>query len=141
MPFRRGSDAAIDDGAGVFKSDAITIVSVPRTAVQTVVASDMPGFLTFLGAAGTAAMIWVGGSIIVHTLEAYGVHSVGQAINSASEAAAHALPYAGGLIKWTVTAFLSGIVGLSIGAVSIPVIGFAVAPAWKQLKGILRKRR
>jgi hypothetical protein len=37
-------------------------------------------------------------------------------------------------------AFLSGIVGLSIGAVSIPVIGFAVAPAWKLLKGILRKR-
>jgi hypothetical protein len=26
---------------------------------------------------------------------------------------------------------------LSIGAVSIPVIGFAFAPAWKLLKGIL----
>src|SRR5262252_10973467 len=29
MPFRRGLDAAIDDGAGVFRSDAITIVHVP----------------------------------------------------------------------------------------------------------------
>ena len=37
----------------------------------------MPGFLTFLSAIGTAAMIWVGGGIIVHSLEAYGVHSVG----------------------------------------------------------------
>jgi uncharacterized protein len=100
----------------------------------------MPGFLTFLSAVGTAAMIWVGGGIIVHGLEAHGVHSVGHAINSAAEAAAHALPSAGGLIKWTVMAFLSGIVGVSIGAVSIPVIGFAVAPAWKLLKGILRKR-
>ena len=100
----------------------------------------MPGFLTFLSAVGTAAMIWVGGGIIVHGLEAYGVHSVGHTINSAAEAAAHALPSAGGLIKWTVVAFLSGIVGLSIGAVSIPVIGFAVAPAWKLLKGILCRR-
>ena len=62
-------------------------------------------------------MIWVGGAIIVHGLEAYGVHSVGQAINSAAEAAAQALPSAGGLIKWTVGAVLSGIVGLSIGGV------------------------
>ena len=100
----------------------------------------MPGFLTFLSAVGTAAMIWVGGGIIVHGLEAYSVHSVGHTINSAAEAAAHALPSAGGLIKWTVMAFLSGIVGLSIGAVSIPVIGFAVAPAWKLLKGILCRR-
>jgi uncharacterized protein len=100
----------------------------------------MPGFLKFLSAVGTAAMIWVGGGIIVHGLEAHGVHSVGHTINSAAEGAAHALPSAGGLIKWTVMAFLSGIVGLSIGAVSIPVFGFAVAPAWKLLKDILRKR-
>jgi predicted DNA repair protein MutK len=100
----------------------------------------MPGFLTFLSAVGTAAMIWVGGGIIVHGLEAYGVHSVGHVINSTADAAAHALPSAGGLPKWTVIAFLSGMVGLSIGAVSIPVVGFAVAPVWKLLKGILRKR-
>ena len=100
----------------------------------------MPGFLTFLSAVGTAAMIWVGGGIVVHGLEAYGVHSVGHAINSAAEAAAHALPPAGGFIKWAVMALLSGIVGVSIGAVSIPVTGFAIAPAWKLLKGIFRRR-
>src|SRR5262245_45899497 len=99
----------------------------------------MPGFLTFLGAAGTAAMIWVGGAIIVHGLEAYGVHSVGQAINATADAAAHALPSAAGPVKWIVTAFLSGIAGLAIGTASIPVIGFVVAPAWKLLKGILCK--
>ena len=42
MPFRRGLDSALDDGVGVFKSDAITIVYVPSTAVQTTVRSDMP---------------------------------------------------------------------------------------------------
>jgi predicted DNA repair protein MutK len=132
---------ADDVGVALGRHAGGSAIGGTKRALGRALVLGMPGFLTFLGAAGTAAMIWVGGSIIVHTLEAYGVHSVGQAINSASEAAAHALPYAGGLIKWTVTAFLSGIVGLSIGAVSIPVIGFAVAPAWKQLKGILRKRR
>ena len=63
------------------------------------------------------------------------MHSVGHAINSAAEAAAHALPSAAGPVSWTVTAFLSGIVGLIIGTVSIPVIGFAIAPAWRLLKG------
>jgi predicted DNA repair protein MutK len=85
-------------------------------------------------------MIWVGGGIIVHALEAYGVHFFGQAINSAAEAAAHALPSAAGAVKWLVAAVLSGVVGLSIGAASIPVIGFAFAPAWKLLKGILGGR-
>ena len=38
----------------------------------------MPGFPIFLRAVGTAAMIWVGGGIIVHGLEAYGLHFFGQ---------------------------------------------------------------
>jgi type II secretory pathway pseudopilin PulG len=42
MPFRRGLDSAIDDGVGVFKSDAITIVYVPSTGAQTTVRTDMP---------------------------------------------------------------------------------------------------
>jgi predicted DNA repair protein MutK len=101
----------------------------------------MPGFLTFLGAAGTAAMIWVGGSIVVHGLEAYGMHSVGQAIDFAAEALANALPSAAMPLKWTVAAFLSGIVGLLVGAASIPLVGFVFAPAWKLLKNFSRKHR
>ena len=131
---------ADDVGVALAKnSGGSTADSISRAFGRALVLG-MPGFLTFLSAVGIAAMIWVGGGIIVHSLEAYGVHFVGHIINSAAEAAAHALPSAGGLTKWTVMAFLSGIVGLSIGAVSIPVIGFVVAPAWKLLKGILRKR-
>jgi hypothetical protein len=100
----------------------------------------MPGFLTLLSAAGTAAMVWVGGGIALHGLEAYGLQSVSQAISSGAEAAARALPSAAGAMKWTVTAFLSGIVGLLIGAVSIPIIGFLFKPAWKLLTDNVRKR-
>lgn len=132
---------ADDVGVALAKNSGRSTADSISRAFGRALVLGMPGFLTFLSAVGIAAMIWVGGGIIVHGLEAYGVHSVGHTINSAAKAAAHALPSAGGgLIKWTVMAFLSGIVGLSIGAVSIPVIGFAVAPAWKLLKGILRKR-
>ena len=132
---------ADDVGVALAKNDGGSITGVMGRIFGRALVLGMPGFLTFLGVAGTAAMIWVGGAIIVHGLEAYGVHSVGQAINSAAEAAVRGLPSAAGAVKWTVMAFLSGIVGLAIGTALIPVIGFAVAPAWKLLKGILCKRQ
>jgi predicted DNA repair protein MutK len=101
----------------------------------------MPGFLTVLGVVGTAAMIWVGGGIIVHGFEVYGVHSVGHAIVSAAEATAHAMPFAAGAVKWTVVSFLSGIVGLIIGAVSIPLVGLAFAPTWNLFKERYARQR
>jgi type II secretory pathway pseudopilin PulG len=42
MPFRRVLDPVLNDAPGVFKSNAITIVYVPSTSVQTTVRSDMP---------------------------------------------------------------------------------------------------
>jgi predicted DNA repair protein MutK len=97
----------------------------------------MPVFLTFLSAVGTAAMIWVGGGIILHGVEAYGPPSIGHAVHAATDAAAHALPSIAGALKWIVEAAISGIIGLVVGAVSIPIIGFAVAPIWKRLKRFL----
>jgi hypothetical protein len=132
---------ADDIGVALARNDSGSITGLVSRAFGRGLVLGMPGFLAFLGAAGTAAMIWVGGGIIVHGLEAYGIHSVGDTINSAAEMAARALPSAAGPIKWTVVAFLSGIVGLLIGAMSIPVIEFALAPAWKMLKRIFPKRQ
>jgi uncharacterized protein len=128
---------ADDVGVALAKHDGGSTAGRMSRAVGRALVLGMPGFLTFLGAVGTAAMIWVGGAIFVHGLEAFGVHSVGQAIDAAAEAAAHTLPSAAGLVKWTVIAALSGVVGLAIGAVSIPVVGFAFAPVWKRLKAAL----
>jgi predicted DNA repair protein MutK len=93
-----------------------------------------PGLLTLLSAVGTAAMIWVGGSIIVHGFEVYGVHSVGRAIDATAEAIAHVLPSAAGVVTWIVVSFLWGLVGLLIGATLIPLLGLAFAPAWRLFK-------
>jgi uncharacterized protein len=38
-----------------------------------------------------------------------------------------------------VTAVLSGIVGLVIGAAAIPLASFVIGPAWKAVKRLLRR--
>jgi uncharacterized protein len=94
----------------------------------------MPYLLNGLAIVGTAAMIWVGGGIIVHGLEGYGLPSIAEAIHHAAEVASHALPPVAGAVEWMVTATGSGIVGLLVGAALIPVTGFILAPAWKTLR-------
>jgi predicted DNA repair protein MutK len=127
--------------AVIVKADDIGVALAKREggsgasrAIGRALVLGMPGFLTFLGAVGTAAMIWVGGGIIVHGVEVYGLHSVGHAVDSAAEAAAHALPIAVEAAEWIVVTVLSGLAGLLVGAVLIALVGFACAPAWKLLK-------
>jgi hypothetical protein len=100
----------------------------------------MPFFLILLSAVGTAAMIWVGGGIVLHGLEIYGPPSIGQAVHTATEAVAHALPAAAGVLEWMAHAAISGVIGLLIGAVCIPITGYVLAPAWKRLKSFLPGR-
>jgi uncharacterized protein len=99
----------------------------------------MPVFLAGLGALGTAAMIWVGGSIIVHGLAEFGLHGPEEIIHSVAVAVAYTLPAIGGIIEWVVTAAGSGLFGLVVGAALIPVIGSVVAPLWTVLRRTLRK--
>ncbi|MDP1025963.1 DUF808 domain-containing protein [Sphingomonas sp. KR1UV-12] len=77
----------------------------------------MPIVMTALAAIGTAAMIWVGGGIIVHGLASFGVDAPEHAIHVAAEGAAAALPAAHGAVAWIVTAIGSGLVGLIVGGV------------------------
>jgi predicted DNA repair protein MutK len=81
----------------------------------------MPKLLAFLSVVGIAAMIWVGGGIIVHGLEEFGMGGVAHALHDAGEAAAHALPSAGGFLEWLVGAVGSGVLGLMLGAAIVAV--------------------
>ena len=102
--------------------------------------AGMPIFLKLLSIVGTAAMIWVGGGIIVHGMETYGLTAIGHAIHHAAEISAHKLTSIAAMAEWLVTAIGFGIVGLAIGAIAIPVMGFVVGPTWRSLKGMLRPR-
>jgi predicted DNA repair protein MutK len=96
----------------------------------------MPPFLKALGAVGTAAMLWVGGGIVVHGLEGYGLAAVGRAIHAAAGAVGHALPAAvGGGAEWAVSAVGSGLLGLALGAALIPLVQRVAAPALASLRG------
>jgi predicted DNA repair protein MutK len=125
---------ADDVGMALAKNDGSSMIGGLSRAIGRALVFSMPGFLTLLGAVGTAAMIWVGGGIIVHGMEVSGVHSVRHAINSIAEVTAHALPFAAGAVKWTVVTFLSSLVGLLIGAVSITLVALAFAPVWRLFK-------
>jgi hypothetical protein len=81
----------------------------------------MPKLMAALSVIGIAAMIWVGGGIIVHGLEAFGVSEPGHFIHEAAEAAAHAVPAIGGVVQWTVEAAGAGVVGLALGAAIVAV--------------------
>jgi predicted DNA repair protein MutK len=100
----------------------------------------VPYFLTALSLIGTAAMVWVGGGIFIHGLETYGLHQPAQLLHAAAEAVAAAMPAGGAAVGWIVTAAGSGLIGLLLGALLIPVVGHIFAPAWRILKQALPKR-
>ncbi|MDV7143932.1 DUF808 domain-containing protein [Tropicimonas sp. TH_r6] len=89
----------------------------------------MPGFMKLLTIVGTGAMLWVGGSIIVHGLEVLGFGALGHGIHDIAHAVAHSVPENWtGFVAWTVTALLDGILGLVLGIVLVPIATKVIAP-------------
>jgi predicted DNA repair protein MutK len=78
--------------------------------------------LSVLGVVGTAAMIWVGGGIIVHGAEEYHLTGIPEWLHHNAEAAGHAVPFAGGFVEWLVGAIGSGIVGLIVGGIIVALL-------------------
>jgi uncharacterized protein len=79
----------------------------------------MPILLAFLSIIGTAAMIWVGGGIILHGIGDFGFHALPDSVHHLAENARHAVPFAGGLVAWLVSAFGSGVLGVIVGALAV----------------------
>ncbi|SLN47076.1 Inner membrane protein YedI [Roseovarius albus] len=91
----------------------------------------MPKFLKLLMIVGTAAMLWVGGSIIVHSLEVMGYGWLGHHIHDWAYAVGHMVPAAYvGFMEWCAKAVMDGILGLAIGFVLIPVVSKIIMPIW-----------
>jgi len=77
----------------------------------------MPKILAALTVIGTAAMLWVGGGIIVHGLEELGLHFPGHQIETVAGAVAAGASALGGALSWLTTAILYAITGIVIGCV------------------------
>lgn len=79
----------------------------------------MPVLMAILSVVGTAAMLWVGGGLIVHGLHEFHLDPIPGAIHHVTQGAAQAIPAIGGLLDWLVNAIGGAIVGLVIGGIVV----------------------
>jgi uncharacterized protein len=94
----------------------------------------MPKVMSFLSTLGTAAMLWVGGSIIIHGLEGLGFGWIGHHIETWAAFVAHLSPVAEASVDWLAKAVMDGIFGLALGFLMIPVATRIVGPIWSAIR-------
>jgi predicted DNA repair protein MutK len=129
---------ADDAGMALARNSSSLLWGALTRGLGRILVRCMPGFLTFLGALGTAAMIFVGGGMIVHGLEVYGFGALAHLIHDAADHAAGLVPAAAGLAAWLTKAIASGFIGIGIGAALIPIAGYILAPT---LRFVIRLRQ
>ncbi|WP_297843291.1 DUF808 domain-containing protein [uncultured Roseibium sp.] len=95
----------------------------------------MPGFMKLLMTVGTAAMLWVGGSIVLHGMDVLGFGQIYGIIHDIAHNVAHSVHVAQGFLTWVVTASLDGLFGLALGMLLIPVTSKVILPVWRLVRG------
>lgn len=91
----------------------------------------MPKLMAFLSVVGTAAMLWVGGNIVLHGLEVTHLWAWPyDTIHHIAVAVSGAVGTAQGFVEWLVTASLDGVFGLALGVLLIPVATRVIGPVW-----------
>ncbi len=93
----------------------------------------MPKLMVLLSTVGTAAMLWVGGSIIIHGMEVLGAVWLGHRIDGLALQASEAVPQGAAFVKWLVKAAIDGVLGLALGVAVIPLVTRVVLPLWRAL--------
>lgn len=106
-----------DAGLRLSQVDRAPVASFGRGLVKA-----MPMVLTALTVIGTAAMLWVGGHIILVGTDELGLHFLYEFVHHAEEAAHDATGALGGVVGWLVNTVFSAILGLIVGAVVIVVV-------------------
>ena len=81
----------------------------------------MPKLLTVLSTVGTAAMIWVGGHILLVGADELGWHSPYKFVHSLEDSV-HDVAGVGGILAWFANTLASAIVGLAVGFAVIGIL-------------------
>jgi len=83
----------------------------------------VPTVLTALSGIGTAAMLWVGGGILLHGLEELHILDVlPHTLHQWSVSAGHAIGALGPVIEWLVYALGSAVAGLIVGGIVVMIV-------------------
>ncbi|MEO1272342.1 MAG: DUF808 domain-containing protein, partial [Myxococcota bacterium] len=75
----------------------------------------MPKLMSLIAGIGTAAMLWVGGNIVIHSLKDLGFKAPYTLIHDL------AAQTGGGFLEWLATAAMDGVIGLGLGLLLIPM--------------------
>ena len=81
----------------------------------------MPLLLRFLSVVGVAAMLWVGGHILLVGVDDLGWHWLYDQVHHLEEEVHHAVATGGAVLGWLVNTVASAVVGLLVGAVVVAV--------------------
>ncbi len=104
-----------DIGVHLAQRDSSVANSSGRALVKA-----MPQLMKALSFIGTAAMLWVGGGIIVHGLEHFGLSAIPHVIEHLSERTEQA-PLIGAAAGWVTFAVSSAVVGLILGGIIVAI--------------------
>jgi predicted DNA repair protein MutK len=113
--------------AAIVKMDdaGLALAQRPSAGAQKVgrgLVHAMPRLLTGISIVGTAAMLWVGGHILLVGVDDLGWHAPYDLVHHAEEAVHHAVEGIGGVLAWLVNTGASALVGLLVGAVAVAVM-------------------
>ena len=132
---------ADDAGLALARLSPASPLAAPLRLSGRALVLGMPWLLSALGIVGTAAMIWVGGGIILHGLEEYGAGWPSHALHDAGTAVARAVPFAGAFVGWLVEAAGAGVAGIAVGLIAIPLTSRVLSPLWRRVKAYIRQVR
>ncbi len=105
-----------DIGLSLARRDAASSQRVGRLMVL-----GMPALLEWLSIIGTAAMLWVGGHIILVGTDELGWHGPYDLVHDLEESV-HDVGGIGGVLAWLVNTSISLVLGLVVGAIVVAVV-------------------
>jgi predicted DNA repair protein MutK len=96
--------------------------SLPRSQrLGRLLVNGMPKVLNWLSVIGTAAMLWVGGHILLVGFDELGWSAPYYLVHRLEELV-HGVPAVGGVLAWTVNTAASASVGMVVGALLVVVV-------------------
>jgi predicted DNA repair protein MutK len=83
----------------------------------------VPKLLVGLSGIGTAAMLWVGGGIILHGMEVMHIgDAIPHTVHEWAVGLGHSAGAAAGFIEWLITALAGAVAGLVVGGIIVAIV-------------------
>ena len=112
--------------AGIVKMDDVGLRMSQRSSSSAqragrLLVTGMPKLLAWLSVIGTAAMLWVGGHILLVGADELGWHAPYELVHDL-EHAVDGVPVIGGVLAWAVNTAASAVVGLAVGSAIVAAV-------------------